>query len=198
MSDDYMGVPGLTAPGTTPTYTNTNPIGTNNGSYNSNFSDDYMGVPGFQIPSNQTNPSTYVAPIPPSPSIPTNSGGNISYSPSVSSVTVKSPVKIATPQYVEFNEAKINPVTTTDILNLYFEEINGHALLLLNNTNFVNTPSINYQPIVNMWEIAKRYDPKKILGLQDTSDTFFGNFSIKLENKIPKVPSNESTNGTNV
>jgi len=41
-------------------------------------------------------------------------------------------------------------------------------------------------------------DPKKILGLQDTADTYFNNFSIKLENKIPKVPSNESTNGTNV
>jgi len=146
--------------------------------------------------------NSQVGPYAPTPSeVGLNAGGSSgsnSNGSGSSTVVVKSPVKIATPQYVDFNEAKLNPITTNEILNLYFEEINGHALLLLNNTNFVNTPSINYQPIVNMWEIAKRYDPKKILGLQDTADTYFGNFSIKLENKIPKVPSNESTNGTNV
>ncbi len=162
------------------------PIGNTGTSGNSYDVDGYTGTPVDVKP---TTPSDYAPP---------NEGGARDSGSSGSNLVVKSPVKIATPQYVEFNEAKINPVTTTDILNLYFEEINGHALLLLNNTNFVNTPSINYQPIVNMWEIAKRYDPKKILGLQDTSDTYFGNFSIKLENKIPKVVSSESTNGTNV
>jgi len=186
MYDDYMGVPGLTAPGTTPTYTNTTPVGTNNGAYN-NYNDDYMGVPGYYPNQTSTNLT-----VPVTPPVPPNTA------PPSQQVVVKSPVKIATPQYVDFNEAKLNPITTNEILNLYFEEINGHALLLLNNTNFVNPPSINYQPIVNMWEIAKRYDPKKILGLQDTADTYFNNFSIKLENKIPKIPSSESTNGKNV
>ena len=188
MYDDYMGVPGFTAPGTTPTYTNTSSVGINNGAYN-NYNDDYMGVPGYYPNQNQGSANLTVPVTPP---VPPNTA------PPSQQVVVKSPVKIATPQYVDFNEAKLNPITTNEILNLYFEEINGHALLLLNNTNFVNTPSINYQPIVNMWEIAKRYDPKKILGLQDTADTYFNNFSIKLENKIPKVPSSESTNGKNV
>jgi len=148
--------------------------------------DNYDGKPVDVKP---TTPSDYAPP---------NEGGPRYSESSGSNLVVKSPVKIATPQYVDFNEANINPITTNEILNLYFEQINGHALLLLNNTNLVNTPSINYQPIVNMWEITKRYDPKKILGLQDTADTYFGNFSIKLDNKIPKVPSDDSTNGTNV
>jgi hypothetical protein len=198
MSDDYMGVPGLIAPGTTSTYTNINPIGTNNGSYNNNFSDDYMGVPGFQIPNNQTNPSTYVEPTPPSPSISTNSGGSITYSPSVSSVTVKSPVKIATPQYVDFDEASLNPIGQDEIKYLFFEQINGQQLLLLSNTNFVNPENIVYQPIVNISNFKTNYDPKKIIALQDTSDTYFLNFPIKLNNKIPDVPTTESTNGKNV
>lgn len=151
----------------------------------------------FDNPGYTGNPVA-VNPTPETPYSPPNEGGPRYSESSGSNLVVKSPVKIATPQYVDFNEAKLNPITTNEILNLYFEEINGHALLLLNNTNFVETASINYQPIVNMWEIAKRYDPKKILGLQDTADTYFGNFSIKLENKIPKVPSAESTNGTNV
>jgi len=160
----------------------------------SGYEFDSPGYTGGQAP-------TVYPPVNPTPITPYESGHEsnpITPPTSGSNLVVKSPVKIATPQYVNFNEATINPITTNEILNLYFEEINGHALLLLNNTNFVNTPSINYQPIVNMWEITKRYDPKKILGLQDTSDTYFGNFSIKLENKIPKVPSTESTNGKNV
>jgi hypothetical protein len=49
-----------------------------------------------------------------------------------------------------------------------------------------------------MFDFKQTYDPKKLLGLQDTSDTFFSNFSIKLDNKIPNQPSSSSTNGTNV
>jgi len=161
---------------------NSNPV-------TSGYDFDNDGYDGKPVDVKPTTPSDYAPP---------NEGGARDSGSSGSNLVVRSPVKIATPQYVNFNEASINPITTNEILNLYFEEINGHALLLLNNTNFVNTPNINYQPIVNMWEIVKRYDPRKIIGLQDTADTYFGNFSIKLENKIPKVPSTESTNGTNV
>ena len=39
---------------------------------------------------------------------------------------------------------------------------------------------------------------KKIIALQDTSDVYFFNFAINLLTRIPDVPTDSSTNGTNV
>lgn len=194
--EDYMGVPGLVEPGKTSIYTNITPIGTNSGTYNNDFSNDYMGVPGLQTP-------TFDKTVNATPQVPAGSQGlgenYLTTSPApISSVTTKSPVKIATPQYVNFNEASLNPTGVDVIKYLFFEQINGQQLLLLSNTNFVNPENIVYQPIINIANFKTNYDPKKIIALQDTSDTYFLNFPIKLNNKIPDVPTTESTNEKNV
>lgn len=116
----------------------------------------------------------------------------------VSNLVTKASVKIATPQYVNFDENALNPITGGEIVNLFFEQIAGHELLILSNKNFVNTKNIDYQPITNISNFKNTYDPKKIIALQDTSDVYFFNFAINLLARIPDVPTSSSTNGTNV
>jgi len=155
----------------------------------SGYAYDVDGYTGNPVEVKPTTPSSYTPP---------NEGGARDSGPSGSNLVVRSNVKIATPQYVDFNEAEKSPITTNEILNLYFEQINGHALLLLTNLNFVNTQNMPYQPIQNMFDFKQTYDPKRLLGLQDTSDTFFSNFAINLDDKIPLTPTSDSNNGTNV
>jgi hypothetical protein len=112
-----------------------------------------------------------------------------------STSSIKAPVKIATPQYVNFQ----NNITEEDadfLKILYFEQINGSILLSLTNSANLNTENVNYQPVVNMAEIQKALDPKNILALQNTSEKYFLNFPIKLDTKIPNVGNGPS--GTNV
>lgn len=115
-----------------------------------------------------------------------------------SNLVTKASVKIATPQYVNFDENVLDPITEDKILNLFFEQVAGHELLILSNKNFVNTKNIEYQPIANVSNFKNVYDPKKIIALQDTSDVYFFNFAINLLARIPDVPTSSSTNGTNV
>lgn len=115
-----------------------------------------------------------------------------------SNLVTKASVKIATPQYVDFDENILNPIRESDITSLFFEQVSGHELLILSNKNFVNTKNIDYQPIVNISNFKNTYDPKKIIALQDTADVYFFNFAINLLARIPDVPTDSSTNGTNV
>lgn len=115
-----------------------------------------------------------------------------------SNLVTNASIKIATPQYVDFDENVINPIKESDITSLFFEQVSGHELLILSNKNFVNTKNIDYQPIVNISNFKNTYDPKKIIALQDTSDVYFFNFAINLLARIPDVPTSASTNGTNV
>ena len=115
-----------------------------------------------------------------------------------SNLVTKASVKIATPQYVNFDENVINAIGEGELANLFFEQVAGHELLILSNKNFVNTKNIDYQPIANISNFKNTYDPKKIIALQDTSDVYFFNFAINLLARIPDVPTDSSTNGTNV
>ena len=126
-----------------------------------------------------------VMPVPPS----------VNLSPNL---IVKSPVKIATPQYVKFDRDKEGDAEPDqDFIKLiFFEQINGVALLSLTNSAKLDTGTISYQPISNMAETIRALNPKNIIALQDTSDKYFLNFPIKLETKIPNVGS--GPNGINV
>jgi hypothetical protein len=97
----------------------------------------------------------------------------------------KPSVKIAGPQYVEFRE---DSGEDQDFLKiLFFENINGVALLSLVNSASLQTANIQYQPILNMAETQNALDPKTLLALQDTLDKYFLKFPIKLPRTIPSV-----------
>lgn len=141
-------------------------------------------IPGLgPISMEEAQGTKRVKPTPPVPWNPT--GGGESYLIAGSGSTPTKPsVKIATPQYVNFQD-DISRESPDFLKMLYFEQINGAMLLSLTNNANLNTESINYQPIIDMAEIQKALDPKGILALQNTSDKYFLNFPIKLETKIP-------------
>ena len=60
----------------------------------------------------------------------------------------------------------------------------------------VNGDNISNQLIKNLTFLNQEYSAKKIISLQNTSDKYFSNFSIKLESKIPFE--GNGSNGSNI
>jgi hypothetical protein len=92
------------------------------------------------------------------------------------------PVKTAPIDTVLFNDDELPIEVMTDLI---FEDIGGHELINIARNDIVNGQEVSYQPIKNLSSIQQQYNPNNILALQATSDKYFSNFSIKLENKIP-------------
>ena len=172
-----------------------NAVGALDTSKNSGYSFDNVSAPPTQSPvkqspsplnQDQSDAAAYAAYLkatPPTPEIQL-----------ITSTKSKS-VKIATPQYVNFK----NDIVAEDadfLKMLYFEQLNGLILLSLTNSANLSTENVNYQPVINMAEIQKALDPKNILALQNTSEKYFSNFTIKLDTRIPNIGNGPS--GTNV
>jgi alpha-L-arabinofuranosidase len=69
---------------------------------------------------------------------------------------------------------------------MIFEDIGGHELINVARNDTINGQTVTYQPIKNLTSIQQQYNPNNIVGLQNTSDKYFANFSIKLETKLPE------------
>jgi hypothetical protein len=134
---------------------------------------------------------------------PTNSGTNIKIQPvpttpavaAVSSVTLAASktVKTAPIDTILFDD---NSVSVDKMFNLILEDIGGQELINIARNDIINGQQVSYQPIKNLSSIQQQYNPNNILGIQNTSDKYFSNFSIKLENKIPNNGNGPS--GSNV
>jgi hypothetical protein len=92
------------------------------------------------------------------------------------------PVKTAPIDTLLFDQES---VSTDALVNLIFENIGGQELINITRNDIVNGQQVVYQPIKNLSSIQQQYNPNNILSLQSTSDKYFANFSIKLENRIP-------------
>ena len=93
-------------------------------------------------------------------------------------------VKTAPIDTVLFNDDEVLIEAMSDLI---FENIGGHELINIARNDIINGQDISYQPIKNLTSLQQKYNPNNIVGLQATSDKYFSNFSIKLENKIPNV-----------
>ena len=80
--------------------------------------------------------------------------------------------------------------------DLIFEDIGGHELINIARNDIINGQQVSYTPIKNLGLIQQTYNPNNILRLQSTSEKYFANFSIKLEEKVPLV--GNGPNGSNV
>ena len=92
------------------------------------------------------------------------------------------PPKTAPIDTVLFDE-EIVPVSVME--SLILENIGGHELINIARNDTINGQTVIYQPIKNLSTIQQQYNPNNILALQNTSDKYFSNFSIKLETKLP-------------
>jgi hypothetical protein len=110
--------------------------------------------------------------------IPTSAIGQVTTSPGG--------VKTATPDIIQFDDTTIidNAEVVVDLL---FENIGGQELLTIARYDTVNGQDVKYQPIKNLKILQEEYNPNNLIKVRQTSDKFFANFPIKLENKIPNV-----------
>ena len=151
-------------------------------------------IPSSTVPSStgQTSTSssfttsTYTSPAPtPTPATPATVAPVVQAPPAP-------PVKTAPIDTVLFNDDDVLPELMEKLI---FENIGGHELINIARNDIVNGQTISYQPIKNLSSLQQQYNPNNILSLQATSDKYFANFAIKLENKIPNVASGPSGSG---
>lgn len=109
------------------------------------------------------------------------SGGNTLTSP----LSPQDPVKTAPIDTVLFDN---DAVPVQIMADLIFENIGGQELINIARNDTVNGQNVIYQPIKNLTQINQEYNPNNIVSLQATSDKYFQNFTIKLDNKVPSEP----------
>lgn len=93
-------------------------------------------------------------------------------------------VKTATKDIILFKEEAVPVALMADLI---FEDIGGQELISIARRDTVNGQKISYQPIKNLSSIEQQYNPNNIISLQATSDKYFANFPIKLDEKIPET-----------
>ena len=103
--------------------------------------------------------------------------------PQSSSSSSSSGVKAASRDIILSNE---NLLVESEVLtDLIFEDLAGQELILIARNDTVNGQNVSYQPIKNLSSLAIQYGLDSLVALQDTSDSYFRNFPIKLEDHLP-------------
>lgn len=103
------------------------------------------------------------------------------------------PTKTAPIDTVLFDDQSMSTEIMTDLI---FEDIGGHELLSVSRNDIINGQRVSYSPIKNLGLVQQKYNPNNILRLQATSETYFANFAIKFDEKVPIV--GNGPNGRNV
>jgi hypothetical protein len=97
--------------------------------------------------------------------------------------TQSEPVKVATPNLVEILN---DPLDYEAMTELIFQDIGGQELINISRADAINGQNIMYSIVKNLKNIMLDYNSNNIIKLQGTSDVYFKNFSIRLEDKLPK------------
>ena len=72
------------------------------------------------------------------------------------------------------------------MFEIIFQDIGGQELINISRADAINGQNIMYSIVKNLKNIMLEYNSNNIIKLGGTSDVLFKNFSIKLEDKIPK------------
>jgi len=104
--------------------------------------------------------------------------------PESTPTTSKGAVKVATPDVVRAVTDIPYPVEVMTALVL--ENIGGQELINIARSDTINGQNVVYQPISNAKELYTEYNPQNIIFLPNTSDKFFNNFPIRLDEKVPQ------------
>lgn len=91
-------------------------------------------------------------------------------------------VKIARPDIMLVNNESLPIELMTDLI---FEDIGGQEIINIIRNDMVNGQNVIYRPIRNLSDINSQYNSNNIINLENTSDSYFKNFPIKLETHIP-------------
>lgn len=103
--------------------------------------------------------------------------------PEYTGVNVINGVRIASPDIL----IQGADIENAGIQILLFESIGGMELINIARHDTVNGQEVIYSPIKNLSELAIQYSPQNIISLQNPSTSYFNNFPIDLQDKIPEV-----------
>ena len=68
-----------------------------------------------------------------------------------------------------------------------FEDFGGQEILSVTRSDTVNGQDIIYQPFKDLGILRDQNNPNTLIGIQQTSNNFFANFLINLNQKIPEI-----------
>jgi hypothetical protein len=99
------------------------------------------------------------------------------------------PTKVATPNQIDVLTDPLDPEV---MIELVFQDIGGQELINISRADAINGQNIMYSIVKNLKNMMLEYNSNNIIKLHGTSDVYFKNFSIRLEDRIPKYGSGGS------
>ena len=99
-------------------------------------------------------------------------------------IASREPVKHAAPGDILIDD---NELPIDLIIKLTLEKIGGIELISLVRHDTVNGQNIVYRPIENVSQLAIEYNPQNLVKMPNSSDSYFDNFSIKLDSHMPQT-----------
>jgi hypothetical protein len=140
----------------------------------------------------RVNEMFYGAPVTPAPAPP--AAPQPDPQPVVQANPPEPPQPPPPPTYTGVLVAPIDTVVFVDepfdeefFADVLFQNFGGQELLSVARSDTVNGQSVIYQPFKDLGIIRDQYSPNNLLSIQETSDRFFANFLIRLNDKIPVV-----------
>jgi hypothetical protein len=97
--------------------------------------------------------------------------------------TATNSTKVAVPNAVD---QLSDPVSYDAMFEIIFQDIGGQELINISRADAINGQNIMYSIVKNLKNLMLEYNSNNIIKLGGTSDVLFKNFSIKLEDRIPK------------
>ncbi len=101
--------------------------------------------------------------------------------------------KVAVPNAVD---QLSDPIAYEAMFEIIFQDIGGQELINISRADAINGQNIMYSIVKNLKNLMLEYNSNNIIKLGGTSDVLFKNFSIRLEDRLPKY--GLGANGTNV
>jgi hypothetical protein len=108
----------------------------------------------------------------------------------ISSTSTSNAIKIATPDLILLDGATLPVDLMTDLL---FENIGGQEIISISRNDIVNGQEVSYNLIGNTGLLNRQYNTKNIFSVSGTLDTYFANFSIRLDTHIPEEGTGPAT-----
>jgi hypothetical protein len=99
-------------------------------------------------------------------------------------IASREPVKHAVPGDILIDD---NELPIDLIIKLTLEKIGGIELISLVRHDTVNGQNIAYRPIKNVSQLAIEYNSQNLVKMPNSSDSYFDNFSIKLDSHMPQT-----------
>lgn len=93
-------------------------------------------------------------------------------------------IKAASPDLLTIKQDDVPVDFMTDIL---FEDIGGQEILSVSRNDLVNGQKVIYSPIKNVSRISQRFNSNTMFPIPETTQSYFNNFAIKLEERIPDI-----------